>query len=198
MAGYILKRRLLAVPTLFAVLTLVFVLVRVCRAIRRRRILGDQASQEALAALRQAGCRQADRRAVRRLPRAIAVRGDFGHSMVTGKPVAEEVRKVLPHTIDLTVTSIVLGALIGVPLGVWSALHRNTWIDYVARLGSLLGLSFPAFVSAILMLLVFAIHWRWFPVISAGSLDDPVERLRQASRCPPSISPSSWPPMSRG
>ena len=44
-------------------------------------------------------------------------------------------------------------------------------------IGSLLGLSFPAFVSAILLLLVFAIHLRWFPVISAGALDDPVERL---------------------
>jgi len=88
------------------------------------------------------------------------------------------VRNVLPYTIDLTVASIVLGAIIGVPLGVWSALRRNTWVDYVARIGSLLGLSFPAFVSAILLLLAFAIELRWFPVISTGRLDDPVERLR--------------------
>jgi len=65
-----------------------------------------------------------------------------------------------------------------VPLGVWSALRRNTWVDYVARIGSLLGLSFPAFVSAILLLLAFAIQLRWFPVISAGRLDDPLDRLR--------------------
>jgi ABC-type dipeptide/oligopeptide/nickel transport system permease component len=126
-----------------------------------------------------------------------AVRGEWGSSLVTGKPVVEEVRKVLPYTIDLTVTAIVLGALIGVPLGVWSALRRNTWVDYVARIGSLLGLSFPAFVSAILLLLVFAIHLRWFPVISADR-----STIRSsgcaASHSPPSISPSSWPPMSRG
>ncbi len=60
-----------------------------------------------------------------------ALRGDWGSSLVTGKPVVEEVRKVLPYTIDLTVTAIVLGAVIGVPLGVWSALRRNTWVDYV-------------------------------------------------------------------
>src|SRR6266478_4968507 len=130
MLGYILKRLLLAVPTLFAVLTIVFVLARVLPGDPAQTILGDQ------------------------------------------------VRNVLPYTVDLTVTSILLGALIGVPLGVWSALRRNSWVDYLARIGSLLGLSFPAFVSAILLLLAFAIQLRWFPVISAGRLDDPMERLR--------------------
>ena len=178
MLGYILKRLLLAVPTLFAVLTIVFVLARVLPGDPAQTILGDQASAEALANMRHRlgvdkpiGVQYVDFL-------VNAVRGEWGSSLVTGKPVVEEVRKVLPYTIDLTVTAIVLGALIGVPLGVWSALRRNTWVDYVARIGSLLGLSFPAFVSAILLLLVFAIHLRWFPVISAGSLDDPVERLR--------------------
>src|SRR5713101_3459128 len=170
MLGYILKRLLLAVPTLFAVLTIVFVLARV--------LPGDPARQEALASMRHRlgvdksiGAQYVDFL-------LNAVQGKWGDSLVTGKPVVEEVRNVLPYTVDLTVTSILLGALIGVPLGVWSALRRNSWVDYVARIGSLLGLSFPAFVSAILLLLAFAIQLRWFPVISAGRLDDPVERLR--------------------
>ena len=178
MLGYVLKRLLLAIPTLFAVLSIVFVLARELPGDPAQTILGDQASAEALANMRHRlgvdkpiGVQYVDFL-------VNAVRGDWGSSLVTGKPVIEEVRKVLPYTIDLTVTAIVLGALIGVPLGVWSALRRNTWVDYVARIGSLLGLSFPAFVSAILLLLAFAIHLRWFPVISAGSLDDPVERLR--------------------
>ena len=157
MLGYIVKRLLLAVPTLFAVLTLVFVLARVLPGDPAQTILGDQASAEALANMRH-------RLGVDK-PIGVqyvdflfnAVRGEWGDSLVTGKPVVEEVLNVLPYTIDLTVTSIVLGTLIGVPLGVWSALRRNTWVDYVARMGSLLGLSFPGFVSAILLLLVFAI-----------------------------------------
>jgi ABC-type dipeptide/oligopeptide/nickel transport system permease component len=168
MLGYILKRLLLAIPTLFAVLTIVFVLARVLPGDPAQTILGDQASEEALVNMRH-------RLGVDKPISAQyidflvnAVRGEWGNSLVTGKPVVEEVRNVLPYTIYLTVTSIVLGALIGVPLGVWSALRRNTWVDYVARIGSLLGLSFPAFVSAILLLLAFAIELRWFPVISTG------------------------------
>ena len=178
MLGYILKRLLLAIPTLLAVLTIVFVLARVLPGDPAQTILGDQASQEALENMRRRlgvdkpiGAQYVDFL-------LNAVRGHWGNSLVTGKPVIEEVRNVLPYTIDLTVTSILLGALIGVPLGVWSALRRNSWVDYAARIGSLLGLSFPAFVSAILLLLAFAIELRWFPVISAGRLDDPVERLR--------------------
>ena len=178
MIGYILKRLLLAVPTLLAVLSIVFVLARVLPGDPAQTILGDQATQEALTAMRHRlgidkpiGAQYVDFL-------FNAVRGDWGNSLVTGKPVVEEVRHVLPYTIDLTVTAILIGALLGIPLGVWSAMHRNSFIDYAVRVGSLLGLSFPAFVLAILLLLAFAIQLRWFPVISTGRLDDPVERLR--------------------
>src|SRR5260221_6269872 len=178
MLGYILKRLILAIPTLFAVLTIVFVLARVLPGDPAQTILGDQASQEALQNMRHR--LGVDKPIAAQYVDFLlnAVQGKWGDSLVTGKPVVEEVRNVLPYTVDLTVSSIVLGALIGVPLGVWSALRRNTWVDYFARIGSLLGLSFPAFVSAILLLLAFAIQLRWFPVISTGRLDDPVERLR--------------------
>src|SRR3546814_4253558 len=73
-------------------------------------------------------------------------------------PVIQEILKVLPATLELTLVSLVLGAVIGIPLGVWSAVKRNRLPDYVTRLASLLGLSFPAFVSAVLLLLVFAIR----------------------------------------
>src|SRR3546814_11531176 len=82
-------------------------------------------------------------------------------------PVIQEILKVLPATLELTLVSLVLGAVIGIPLGVWSAVKRNRLPDYVTRLASLLGLSFPAFVSPVL-LLVFAIQLNWFPVISSG------------------------------
>ena len=84
---------------------------------------------------------------------------------------------------------------IGVPLGVWAAMHRNRLVDYAVRIASLLGLSFPPFVSAIILLLVFAIELRWFPVISArsGSLTAWTSR----SPCRRSASASSRPPTSR-
>ena len=96
-------------------------------------------------------------------------KGDWGVSMVSGRPVMAEVLNVLPWTIELTLVSLIIGVVLGVPLGVWAAVRRNRFFDYVARIASLLGLSFPAFVSAIILLFLFAIEVRWFPVISARS-----------------------------
>ncbi|MFC3074639.1 ABC transporter permease [Shinella pollutisoli] len=98
-----------------------------------------------------------------------ALSGDWGESMVTGRPVVTEIMTVLPWTIELTAVSLLLGAAAGIPLGVWAAVNRNRAVDYAVRVASLLGLSFPAFVSAVILLLAFAIQLRWFPVISARS-----------------------------
>src|SRR5262249_44853240 len=74
-----------------------------------------------------------------------------------------------PWTIELTLLSLALGCGIGIPLGVWAAVERNRVLDYAARIASLLGLSFPPFVSAILLLLGFAILLPVFPVIAAST-----------------------------
>ena len=172
MVAFLIRRAAFGVATLFAVLTLVFVIVRILPGDPAQLILGDQASREAIEALHaKLGLDQP-------IPLqylsflANALRGDWGVSMVTGQPVLAEVLNVLPWTIDLTLVSLALGLALGVPLGVWAAVRRNRFVDYAVRMGSLAGLSFPAFVSAILLLFLFAIELRWFPVISArkGSL----------------------------
>jgi ABC-type dipeptide/oligopeptide/nickel transport system permease component len=66
--------------------------------------------------------------------------------------VIQEILAVLPWTLELTVVSMIIGIIIGVPLGVWAAINRNRMPDYVTRIASLLGLSFPPFVSAIILL----------------------------------------------
>jgi ABC-type dipeptide/oligopeptide/nickel transport system permease component len=176
---FFVRRLLAAVPTLLAVLTLVFVIVRIVPGDPALVILGDQATPEAAAALRER----------LGLDRPLwtqyfdfltsALSGDFGNSMVTGRPILDEVAAVLPHTVDLTVASMLFGTLIGVPVGIWAALHRNRAIDVAARILSLLGLSFPVFVSGIFALLLFSLHWRLFPVIGSANLDDPVDRLHK-------------------
>jgi glutathione transport system permease protein len=172
MIAFLIRRAAFGVATLFAVLTLVFVIVRILPGDPAQLILGDQASREAIEALHaRLGLDQP-------IPLqylsflANALRGDWGVSMVTGQPVLAEVLNVLPWTIDLTLVSLALGVALGVPLGVWAAVRRNRFVDYAVRMGSLAGLSFPAFVSAILLLFLFAIEFHWFPVISArkGSL----------------------------
>ena len=169
MTAFLIRRMGFAFVTLFAVLTLVFVLVRIVPGDPAQIILGDQASREAIDALRH--------RLGLDLPimeqylvfLSGALRGDWGVSMVTGQPVIGEVLRVLPWTIELTFVSLALGIALGVPAGVYAAIRRNRLTDYAVRISSLLGLSFPPFVSAIILLLVFAIALPWFPVINARS-----------------------------
>ncbi len=179
MIGYLVRRILLAIPTLFVMLTAIFVLVRLVPGDAASVILGDQASAASLAALREK----------LGLDRPVHVQylaflgkiltGDFGQSLSSGRSVIREVLLVLPSTIELTVAAITIGLLFGLPLGVAAALSRNGWVDYVSRVVSLVGLSFPAFVSGILMLIVFAIQLNWFPVLGntsgSGSIS---ERMR--------------------
>lgn len=167
MLGFLVRRAGLAIVTGFAVLTLVFFVVRVLPGNPAHVILGDFASRSAIEAL--------EKRLGLDVPiwqqylvfMSRAFSGDWGVSMVTDRPVMTEILSVLPWTLELTAAALVIGIVIGIPLGVWAAVRRNSAADYVIRVISLLGLSFPAFVSAVLLLLVFAIHWRWFPVISA-------------------------------
>jgi len=170
--AFLVRRIGLGFVTLFSVLTIVFVIVRILPGDPAMLILGDQASQEAIAALHvRLGLDQPI--AVQYLQfLSHALRGDWGVSMVSGRPVLAEVLNVLPWTLELTIVSLALGVVIGVPLGVWAAVRRNTLADYLVRVLSLAGLSFPAFVAAIILLFLFAIEFRWFPVISArkGSL----------------------------
>ena len=178
MTAFVLKRLGFAVITLFAVLTIVFFIVRILPGDPAMAILGDQASQEALVALRaRLGLDQPLYIQYVQFLGGVIV-GDWGVSMVSGRPVIQEILKVLPATLELTIVSLILGAVVGVPLGVWSAVRRNKLPDYITRMASLLGLSFPAFVSAVLLLLVFAIQLRWFPVISSGQGTTLGERLR--------------------
>jgi peptide/nickel transport system permease protein len=164
---FFLRRFAFACVTLYAVLTIIFVLVRILPGDPALVMLGDEASAEAVAALRsRLGL---DRPMIVQYIEFVsaALSGDWGVSLVTGRPVIAEVLSVLPWTIELTVVALAFGALIGVPLGVWAAIHRNRWIDYLTRMASLIGLSFPAFVSGIVLLILLAIQLQWFPVISA-------------------------------
>ncbi len=177
MTGYVVRRLLAAIPTLLAVLTLVFVIVRIVPGDPAIAILGDRATPQAVAELdAKLGL---DQPIWSQYATFIshALTGDFGRSMITNRPILADVGAVLPHTIDLTVAAMLIGVLIGVPAGVTAALHRNGAADIAARLLSLIGLSFPVFVSGIFMLLAFALRWRIFPVIGNANLADPIDRL---------------------
>lgn len=177
MVVYITRRLLLAIPTLLAVLTLVFVIVRVLPGDPAQASLGDYASAEAVEALRvRLGLDKP-------LPMQYVdfltgiVQGDLGKSMKNGQPVAERILFVLPYTLELTFASVLLGVVMGVPLGIITALRRNGIADYFGRIFSLTGLSIPAFYLGIFLMLIFGVQLGWFPVVGAGDRSSLVSRI---------------------
>ena len=96
------------------------------------------------------------------------LRGDMGTSYVSNKPVFSTFVSKLPATLLLTAVSILLTVLISIPLGIWSAVKKNTATDYVIRTASFIGNSLPNFFVSLLLMYFFAIRLGWFPVISGG------------------------------
>ena len=178
MLRHILRRLLLAIPTLIVVITIIFVIVRVIPGDPARARLGDQASEESVDLLREElGLNQSIWDQYVDYMTGLA-QGDLGKSLVNRAPAWDQIQSVLPHTIELTIVSIFIALMLGIPTGVITAIKRNTWIDYLGRILSLAGLSAPAFYIGILLIYVFAAKLGWFPAIGAGDFSDPVDNLR--------------------
>lgn len=180
MISYTIRRILIAISTLLIVLTIVFVLVRIAPGDPAEVRLGDYASKAGVEALREEmGLNDPMWLQYVRFLKGL-VHGDFGRSMLNGKPISGDLKRALPYTLQLTFTGIIFGALLGIPLGVYTALRRNALPDYLGRTFSLAGLSFPTFYLGILLMLLFAIKLRLFPVVGGGdihSLGDNLQHL---------------------
>jgi peptide/nickel transport system permease protein len=101
--------------------------------------------------------------------------GDLGRSLLLGQPVVQVTMKRLPVTIALSAYALVLTLLIGLVSGVIAALRQNTWVDQVAMVLAMLGISLPSFYLGLLMIIVFAVDLRWLPTGGYIALsDDPL------------------------
>jgi peptide/nickel transport system permease protein len=106
--------------------------------------------------------------------------GDLGRSLRSGQPVLDLLLLRLPITAELSLLALALSVVIAIPLGVVSAVHRNSRVDFLARLFGLLGLSLPGFWLATMLILVASLYFKWLPPIIFISLrDDPVGNLKQ-------------------
>ena len=177
MTGYILRRTLWAIPTMLGVMVFIFLVMRVLPGDPAYAILGDEAPAEALEQFRRSwGLHE---------PLWVQfgdyvwglLRGDLGISMANRRPILPQILRALPYTLDLAVSGLAVGLLLGIPLGILTARRRNTMTDYVARVLSLAGISTPSFYLGILLIFFFAYQMRLFPVIGAGDLNDPWDRL---------------------
>jgi ABC-type dipeptide/oligopeptide/nickel transport system permease component len=162
---FIARRVLLAPPVFLAVITVVFIVVRVLPGDPAQAALGDVASKAAVDALRaRLGLDEALPVQYGRFLGAL-LRGDLGTSMINGTSIKEEIAYNLPFTLQLTLAALAIGLAVGIPTGVWTAVNHNRWPDVFGRIVSLTGLSLPAFFLGILLILLFSIRLQWVPAI---------------------------------
>jgi peptide/nickel transport system permease protein len=105
--------------------------------------------------------------------------GDLGTDFTTKKPVQDTIATVLPHTIALALASLGMAVLVGIPLGVISATRPNSWADRILGILSVSMITMPTYVSALLLLLIFAVGLRAVSSFGAGEFSDPVDYLKR-------------------
>lgn len=187
MARYILTRMVSVVPVVLVVSLIVFTLIRVAPGDVVELMMEGMATGGSLGSAEKTAARL---RAELGLDKPIYVQyfvylgdvlhGDFGNSVWTGRPALGEIRKALPVTVELTVMSMAIAVLIAVPLGTVSAVRQDTWIDYVARIGAIVGLSLPTFWTGTLIVVFLALLWGYaVPLHYATLVENPWSNLQK-------------------
>ena len=166
MVTYLIRRLLLMVLTLFGISVLIFVLLRIVPG-NIADILFDAAGMVSAAEKHKLEAELG-------LDKPIVVqyvdwigglaRGDFGYTYVSERPALEEILPRIPVTAKLAALAVMFSVLLGVPLGVVSAVRQNTALDYVLRVASLSGLSLPSFWLGLLILMAFVQYAGWIPI----------------------------------
>jgi peptide/nickel transport system permease protein len=104
------------------------------------------------------------------LSSANAVQGEFGVSLSQGRKVATLITERFPATLELAFVAALIALLAGIPMGVYAALRRGHWLSQLMMTFSLLGVSLPTFLIGILLILVFAVTWKWLPSFGRGDV----------------------------
>jgi peptide/nickel transport system permease protein len=164
----LVRRLLLAVPTLAGVLVVVFLLLYVAPGDPVMAMVGERADPQTIARLR-AELRLDDPLAVQFIHYAGGVlRGDLGRSYITGRPILSDLLERFPKTLQLAGAAMLLAAVCGITLGVLAARRPGGWTDRLSLAVAYLGISFPVYWIGLLLILVFAVMLRWLPPSGYG------------------------------
>jgi peptide/nickel transport system permease protein len=160
---FMLHRLTLSIFVLFGLSILIFVIARIIPGDPARMALGPRVPVEVVERLREQMYLD------RPVPEQYVLwlwgvfHGDFGQSLVTRRPVSQDIREFFPATFELVALTAILIAVSGITLGVLSARYANTWFDNLVRVISYLGIVTPAFAWAVIYMLIFGFIWNVFP-----------------------------------
>jgi peptide/nickel transport system permease protein len=163
MTRYLISRLLQLIFPLFGLTIILFILLRV-GGDPTAHLVSPEASPAEVQAVREAY--GFDRPLPEQYLRGLwlMVRGDFGDSFRFRSPAMPLVLERLPATLTLALAAIVVALLISIPAGLLSAIYQNSWLDFVVTISSTLGRAMPNFWIGIMLILLFAVEFRWFPV----------------------------------
>lgn len=172
---YLTKRALSLLLVLFGLAILIFVIARIVPGDPARIALGPLATaDQVLEMRREMGLDQSFLAQLWNYLTGL-VQGDLGKSFLTSRPVMQDILQALPATFELVLFTIVLQITLSIPLGVIAAIYRDTWVDNLSRVVSLIGVVTPGFVLAIILQLVASYKFQFFPV--TGRIDPGLDYL---------------------
>jgi len=173
MLSYVVKRLLLLIPVILGITVMTFIISRVIPADPAQVAAGLEAGREQVEALRiEMGL---DKPLLTQFWIYISglLRGDLGRSMRTRRPVLEDIKRLLPATVELAALTMVLYVLIGVPIGILTATMPGKAIDLISRILSILGTAMPVFWVGLLLQILFYGKLQWLPAIGRIGADVP-------------------------
>jgi peptide/nickel transport system permease protein len=170
MLRFVVRRLLLLIPILVGLSILVFLWIRALPGSPATTLLGERATPAAVAAIEE---QYGLNKPLHEQYWAYAknwLQLDFGNSITSRQPVVEEFQRRFPATIELAVAAMLFSVLFGIPLGFLAAKKYGSWIDQASLAASLLGISIPIFVLAIILKYVFAVKLGWLPTVGRMSV----------------------------
>jgi peptide/nickel transport system permease protein len=177
MGQYLLRKLLFLLFTVWAVMTIIFVGLHALPGNPAEVLLSMQPNEQTVRLLEETMGLNQPLITQYWLYVKNLVQGDLGKSLRTGQPIVHMFVDVLPYTLILALASMTWAFCLGVPLGIMSAVKRDTAWDYLGRVVAVIGLSIPSFFLGVLLLLLFSVHLDWFPVMGGGERGDLLDML---------------------
>ena len=170
MTAFIVRRLLLAIPTLFGVLVVAFLVLHVASGDPVQAMVGERADSATVARLRAQ--LHLDEPLIKRFGIYLGdlAKGDLGRSYITDRPIARDIKERFPKTLQLAGAAMLLAAVVGVTLGIFSAANPGGFADRFALGLAYVGISFPVYWVGLLLILLFAVTLHWLPPSGFGGI----------------------------
>lgn len=177
MTKFLVRRALETIPAIIGVSVLVFLLIHLIPGNPVNTILGERATEEAAAALQERLGLNEPLHKQYFIWMGNMIQADFGNTIRGGIPISKELSRRFPATAELALAGLTISTTLGIPIGIISAVKRNTIIDAASMFWALLGVSIPIFVLGLLLIFLVGVEWHLLPFVGRISSDIEIKHI---------------------